>query len=350
MPHPIFISATSAPDAGGDVARQTSVTLARLGEKLRAEHSSLADAVAITVYLRRAADFAAMNDAYRQAWQALPPTRTTLVTELLAADALVEMSAVAVPSGNERRLVHPAAWATSPNPYSYGLRCGDTLFLSGLIARNGRDNSVVTGDVVVQTKAVLDNARELLDAAGLSPSHVASARVFLTDLGDFEAMNRVYREYFPDAPPARATVGAALTGPAYKVEMTFVASAGSRRAIAGDGAPNPNLSAAIAVGDAVYVSGLLADAAVVAGGDATAQTLDILRKLDGLLGKGGTARTAVRDALVYVTDEEAARAAVAACRDALGTAAAITPVRASLAMPRARVEIMTVAVLGSTGV
>jgi len=155
-------------------------------------------------------------------------------------------------------------------------------------------------------------------------------------------MNRVYREYFPDAPPARATVGAALTGPAYNVEMTFVASAASRRAIAGDGPSNPNLSAAITAGDTVYVSGLLADAAVVADGDATAQTLDILRKLDALLGKAGASRAAVRDLLVYVTDEDAARTAVAACRDACG-AAATTPVRASLAMARARVEIMTIA-------
>lgn len=343
MPDRIFVPSTSAPDAGGDVARQTSVTLARLGERLRADHSSLADAVAVTVYLRRAADFAAMNDAYKQAWQGLPPTRTTLVTDLLPTDALVEMSAVAVPAGAERRLVHPPAWTTSPNPYSYGLRCGDALFLSGLIARSGRDNSATGGDVAAQTKTVLDNARELLDAAGLSLSHIVSGRVFLTNLADFDAMNRVYREYFPDAPPARATVGAALTGPAYNVEMTFVASAGSRRVIAGEGAPNPNLSAAIATDEAVYASGILADASVVAAGDATAQTLDILRKLDGLLGKAGLSRAAVRDVLAYVTDEDAARAAVAACRDAFGPAAAITPVRASLATARARVEIMTVA-------
>src|SRR5262245_3941470 len=144
MPHPVFVSAVSAPEAGPDIAKQTSATLARLDQRLRAERSSLADAVAITIYLRRAADFAAMNDAYRQAWKALPPTRTTVVVELLAKDALVEMSAIAVASGGERRLVHPASWIVSPNPYSYGIRTGDTLFLSGLIARNGRDNSVVS--------------------------------------------------------------------------------------------------------------------------------------------------------------------------------------------------------------
>jgi reactive intermediate/imine deaminase len=319
------------------------MTLARLGERLRAEKSSLADAAAVTIYLRRASDFAAMNEAYKQAWQALPPTRTTVVSAPLAKDALVEMSAVGVAAGVERRLVHPAAWAMSPNPYSYGLRAGDTLFLSGLISRNGRDNSVVNGDVAAQTRVVLDNAKELLDAAGLSLAHVVSARVFLTDLADFEAMNGVYRQYFRETPPARATVGAALTGPAYKVEMTFVASASPRHALQGEGAPNPNLSAAIAAGDSIYVSGLLADAAVVAAGDAAAETRDILRKLDGLLGHAGASRGDVRDLLVYVTDEEAGRAATAECRAAFGARPAITPVLVSLVMARARVEIMTVA-------
>jgi reactive intermediate/imine deaminase len=343
MPHPVFVPAVAAPDAGSDVGKQTTMTLARLDERLRAERSSLADAVVITVYLRKAADFAAMNDAYRQAWTALPPTRTTVVSAPTVKDALVEMTAVAVPSGTERRLVHPASWANAPNPYSYGLRTGDTLHLSGLIPRNGRDNTVVTGDVTVQTRVVLDNAREVLDAAGLSLDHVASARVFLPDLADFDAMNGVYREYFPAEPPARATVGATLTAPAYKVEMTFVASAGPRRVVQGEGTPNPNLSAGIVTGGAAYISGLLADASVVDRGDAAAQTRDILRKLDVLLTRGGLSRAAVRDLLVYVTDEESGRVASAACRAAFGAKAAITPVLVSLAMANARVEIMTVA-------
>jgi reactive intermediate/imine deaminase len=343
MPRPIFVPATSAPDAGPDIGKQTSMTLARLDERLRAERSSLADAVAITIYLRTAADFAAMNDAYKQAWQALPPTRTTVVTALVTGGALVEMSAVAVSSGAERRLVHPQAWAMSPNPYSYGVRSGDTLFLSGLISRSGRDNSVVAGDITVQTKTVLDNARELLDTAGLSLEHVVSARVFLTDLADFDAMNRVYRAAFPDAPPARATVGAALTAPTYKVEMTFVASASPRRVFPGEGPPNPNLSPAIAAGDSAYLSGLLADDSVVAAGDAAAQARDVVRKIDALLAGCGMSRGDVRDLLAYVTDDDAAQAAVTACRTAFPATAAVTPVRVSLASAKARVEIMTVA-------
>ena len=111
MSHFIFVPATAAPDAGADVARQTAVTLARLDERLRAERSSLADAVVITVYLRRAADFPAMNDAYRQAWKGAPPTRTTVVVDPQTPGADVEMSAVAVPAGSDRRSsIRPRGW------------------------------------------------------------------------------------------------------------------------------------------------------------------------------------------------------------------------------------------------
>jgi enamine deaminase RidA (YjgF/YER057c/UK114 family) len=156
-------------------------------------------------------------------------------------------------------------------------------------------------------------------------------------------MNRVYREFFPDAPPARATVGVALTSPAYKVEMTFIASAAARRVVAGEGAANPNLSAAIVAGDTAFISGQLPDASVADAGDADAQTRDVIRKIDGLLAKAGMSRADVRDLIVYVTDEDAGRAAGAACRAAFGANAAMTTMPVSLAMARARVEIMTIA-------
>jgi reactive intermediate/imine deaminase len=233
----------------------------------------------------------------------------------------------------------------SPNPYSYGIRAGDTLFLSGLIARNGKDNTAVAGDVATQARAVLENARELLDAAGLSFAHVVCARVFLPDLQDFAVMNRVYREYVGPDRPARATVGAHLTSTAYNVEMTFVASAAPRQAIDADPEKQPNLSPAVRAGATLFVSGLLADGAA-ATADPDTQTRDILRKLDALLGKGGFGRGDVRDLLVYVTDDDAAKAAATACRAAFGAKTAITPVKVRLAAAGARVEIMTVAERG----
>lgn len=345
MSHFIFVPATAAPDAGDAVAKQTAAALARLDERLRAERSSLADAVVITVYLRRAADFSAMNDEYRRVWKGAPPTRTTVVVNPATPGALVEMSAVAVAAGAERRPVHPSAWMPSPNPYSYAIRAGDTLFLSGLIARNGKDNTVVSGDVAVQSRAVLENAKELLEAAGLSFAHVVSARVFLPDLKDFAEMNRIYREYLGADRPARATVGASLTAPAYNVEMTFVASSAPRQGIEIAAQPNPNLSAAVRAGSALFVSGMLAEGSALEA-DGAAQTRDILRRLDTVLARAEFARGDVRDLLVYATDEESGRAAAAECRTAFGAKTAITPVTVGLAVAGGRVEIMSYAERG----
>ena len=344
MPPLLFVPATSAPDAGPAIAKQTALTLARLDERLRAEHSSLGDACAVTVYLRRASDFAAMNDEYRQAFRGTPPTRTTVVTEPLAAAdpaALVEMSVAAVPAGTERRAVHPSGWMASPNPYSYAMRAGDLLFLSGLLSRNGRDNSVIDGGVAVQTKAVIDNARDLLEAAGLALSHVVSTRVFLTDVADLQEMNRVYHEQFPDAPPARATVAASLTASPYKVEMTFIASAGQRRAVEGDGPKNPNLSAAIVTDDLVFASGVLAPADQI--GDPAVETRAILQRIDSTLRAAGSSSAQMRDAIVYGSSPEAARTAAAICRNTFPHDAAVTPAHVTLVMEKASVEIMTIA-------
>src|SRR5439155_18360505 len=114
-------------------------------------------------------------------------------------------------------------WIQSPNPYSYGIRTGNTLFLAGLVSRNGKDNSVVQGDMTVQTRTVLDNGAAILKAAGMSYGDVVSSRVFITDVARFQEMNAAYRSYFPASPPARATVKAPLMGAEYEVEITMVA-------------------------------------------------------------------------------------------------------------------------------
>lgn len=345
MSHFVFVPATAAAETGADLARQTTLALARIDERLRAERSSLAEALVITVYLRQASDFAAMNDAYRQVFTGAPPTRTTVITDLLTSGAAVEIAAVAARSGADRRVVHPSSWMTSPNPYSYAIRTGDTLFLSGLIARRGKDNSVVSGDVATQTRVVMENAQELLDAAGLSFPHLVSARAFLPDLKDFAEFNRVYREFVGADRPARATVGASLTAGTYNVEVTFVASAAQRQAFEIAPQPNPNLSAAVKAGPSLYISGLLPEGDALKG-DASAQTRDVIRKIDAILAKTGYTKSDVRDLLVYVTDAEAGTAAAAECRRAFGAAPAISPIRVGLALAGARVEIMTYAERG----
>jgi reactive intermediate/imine deaminase len=303
----IYVSGTLAqePDgtiAGkGDVSAQTRRVIERTSEILAAAGSSLGQVVSVTVFLKSQSDFAAMNDAYRTFWPVDPPARTTVVTDLVLPEGLVEMSMVAVPTGAERKVIHPDQWTKSPSPYSYGIRTGDTLFLSGLVSRNGTDNSVVPGDVTAQTRVVLENAAEILKAAGMTSANVVSSKVYLPDLATFQEMNAVYRGFFASAPPARATVGAGLAGAQYNVEITMVASSSPRQVI-DDGRPaNSNLSAAILAGNRVYASGMLGNTAATKG-DPAAQTRETLARIRRALEAAGSGPADVVDGVVYLTD------------------------------------------------
>lgn len=292
---------------GGDIRVQTRKVLEDMDKTLRAAGSRLANVASVNVYLTRAEDFAAMNEVYRTFWEKDPPVRTTVVSDLVIPGALVEFSMIAVPDGGERTVIHPSSWVPSTNPYSYGIKSGDTLFLAGLVSRNGRDNSVVEGDMTAQTKTVLDNAGEILKAAGMSYEHVVSSRVYITDGTKFQDMNGVYRQYFTKDPPARATVIAGLMAPQYVVEITLTAVNAPKRAIVAPqadgspGRPSPILSSAIEVGNRLYVSGMLGNTPATKG-DMEAQTRETLARIGRTLKAAGYDWPHVVDGIVYITD------------------------------------------------
>jgi reactive intermediate/imine deaminase len=311
----IYVAGTLGTDAKGAIARgdiktQTKQTLDNIGATLKAGGSSIANATSVLVYLRNAGDFAAMNEVYAGYWPKDPPARTTVVvTQPLAnADGLIEISMVAVPDGGERIVVHPSDWIRSPNPYSYGIRTGNTLFLSGLVSRNGKDNTTVKGDVTAQTRTVLDNGAAILKEAGMSYADVVSARVFLTDDTTFQAMNTIYRTYVPAMPPARATVKAGLTSPDYVVEITMIAvKDAGRKAITtpnadgSAGTPNANLSSVIQVGNRLYLAGITGNTATNKG-DVKAQTQEVLARAGRTLKAAGFDWSNVVDGIVYLPD------------------------------------------------
>ena len=344
----IYVSGVT-PTVSGDVPTQTRNILEQVQRSLAGAGSSLDRVVAVLVFIRSASDFGAMNDAYRTFWKGDFPTRTTVVVDLSSPDTLVEMSLVAAGAGTDRTIVHPRDWVPSPSPYSYALRTGDTVFLSGLVSRNGRDNSVVTGDVAQQTRVILDNAGELLHAAGLSHANIVSSRVYLPDAASFAAMNDAYRTYFPSAPPARATIRAALAGPQYSVEITFIASSSPRRAITEGLPPNWNLplSPAVVAGDRAYLSGALGNDETNRD-NAAAQTKATLEKLSKTLASSGASPNDVDEAIVYVTDPTNLPAIDREYRAFFGSHnPSRTTIRCGLVAPDGLVEILLTARLKS---
>jgi len=300
----IYVSGTLGSQ--GDVKAQTKQVLDTISATLKTAGSSLANAASVTVYLKNQSDFAAMNEVYRTYWTKDPPARTTVMVPLLNG-GLVEISMVAVPDGGQRTVVNPSEWSSSPNPYSYAVRTGNTLFLSGLIARNGKDNTPMKGDMAAQTKGVLENGAAELKAAGFAYSDVVAARVYITDQAAFQDMNNVYRTYFPSDPPARATVKALLTSGDYSVEITMVAVKGGRTAFTkptADGKPgakNANLSSAIKAGNRLYVSGILGNTADNKG-DVKAQTAESLARIGRTLKAAGFDWKDVVEGMVYLPD------------------------------------------------
>jgi len=120
-------------------------------------------------------------------------------------------------------------------------RAGDFVFVSGTSARRADDSiagaTLDAGgrpllDVGAQTRAVLENIRDILAGAGAALADVVEVSTFLTDMADFDAYNSVYSEFFDYEGPARTTVAvAALPHPQLLIEIKAVAycPTGTRR-------------------------------------------------------------------------------------------------------------------------
>lgn len=118
----------------------------------------------------------------------------------------------------------------APKPrgvYSQAIVDGDFVFVAGQAAINPQTNELELGDIKSETRRTLQNIQAILQAAGCTLADVVRMGVFLANVGDFEAMNEVYRKFFPHDPPARTTVGVTL--PKIKIEIDCIARVPKRR-------------------------------------------------------------------------------------------------------------------------
>lgn len=101
-------------------------------------------------------------------------------------------------------------------------RAGDFIFVSGQLPFDENMN-IVGGGIEEQTRMVVRRIEQALSAVGSNLTHVVKTMVWLTDPGDFPTFNTVYAEYFPEKPPARATVGTVLMVPGARIEIEAIA-------------------------------------------------------------------------------------------------------------------------------
>jgi 2-iminobutanoate/2-iminopropanoate deaminase len=108
-------------------------------------------------------------------------------------------------------------------PYSQAVRVADFVFTAGQIPLDPATGQIVEGGIEVQTRQALTNVSAVLQAAGTSLANVVKTTVFLADIGEFQAMNGVYAEFFGGAPPARSAVQVAALPLGARIEIEAVA-------------------------------------------------------------------------------------------------------------------------------
>lgn len=108
-------------------------------------------------------------------------------------------------------------------PYSQAIRMDGWLFCSGQIPLDPATGQMVEGDIAAETRQVLLNLRNLLEAGGSSLSCCVKLTVYLVDMDDFEAVNRVYGEFFVTDPPARACVDVCRLPKGARIEIDAIA-------------------------------------------------------------------------------------------------------------------------------
>ena len=106
--------------------------------------------------------------------------------------------------------------------YSQAVKVGDTVYLSGQIPLDPASMQLIQGDIKVQVRRVFDNLKAVCEAAGGSLGDIVKLNIFLTDLGNFAAVNEVMATYFQQSYPARAAIGVASLPKGAEVEMDGV--------------------------------------------------------------------------------------------------------------------------------
>lgn len=199
-------------------------------------------------------------------------TRVALLTIPLALVALLSLSPLSPfvgvvvsaigaqgPTGTtaDTRVITPPG-VTVIGPYSPGIMAGDFLYVSG---QGGRDaEGRLPGTIEGQVRQTLLNLKAVVQAAGLTLEHVVYSQVYLTDMAHHDTLDRVWREFFPTSPPARAVLGVYRLPTDIAVEINAVAyrDLARRKAIVTPGQrPDAASAAAVMAGNRLFLSGAL---------------------------------------------------------------------------------------------
>lgn len=125
-----------------------------------------------------------------------------------------------------RQHVESSRGPAALGPYSPAIWAGDLLYLSGQTPVDPKTGELIRGDIEAQTHRAFDNLEAVLGDAGLSMDDVIKCNVYLTDMGNFAAMNAAYSRRFARPYPARTTIAVRALPREALVEIEMVAHRG----------------------------------------------------------------------------------------------------------------------------
>ena len=107
---------------------------------------------------------------------------------------------------SNRKIIQTPKAPQAIGPYSQAVQIENTVYLAGQIAIDPESGEMIEGDISEQTHRVMQNIIAVLDEAGFKIDDIVKCQIFLADLDDYGAMNKVYASYFKNHYPARAVV------------------------------------------------------------------------------------------------------------------------------------------------
>ena len=122
-----------------------------------------------------------------------------------------------------KKIIHTNKAPQAIGPYSQAVRTESMVYTAGQIGLDPATMEIVDGGIEAETRQVLNNLKQVLEAANSGLNYVVKTTVFLRDMGDFPKMNAVYAEFFSENPPARSTVAVATLPKNVAVEIEAVA-------------------------------------------------------------------------------------------------------------------------------
>ena len=128
-----------------------------------------------------------------------------------------------------RKILKPAQLNFQPRPsypYSPGTRGGDLVYTAGQVAWGSDGNIVGIDDIEKQTRQTLSNVEAVLIEGGACWDDVLKCNVYLKDMNDFQKMNQIFAEIFPENPPARTTVQTPMAEDTMLIEIEAIAYIG----------------------------------------------------------------------------------------------------------------------------